>query len=133
MEGVTVNLLVSTTLNAVEAALGNDGDVARSCKLVPGLLSRRLENVATPLTAATLMVPASFAPVGAFRRVMLIGSLLVVTTLPKLSCTCTLTAGASGTLGRPPVGDWPKTNFVGAEGVTWTVVCPLVRPVADAV
>src|SRR3569832_1404990 len=67
----------------------------------------RLENVATPATAATVVVPDSVPPPGLVPMATVTLAAELVTVLPNVSCTVTCTAGAPAT---------PATAFVG-----WTV------------
>src|ERR1035441_9419816 len=53
----------------------------------------RLLNVATPATAATAVVPLSVPPPGLVPIARLTVAVLVVSTSPLLSSTCTVTAG----------------------------------------
>src|SRR5687767_180403 len=64
----------------------------------------RVENVATPLTAATVVVPDSVPPPGLVPMPMVMLAVELVTVFPKESCTVTCTAGAM---------DTPATAFVG--------------------
>src|SRR5436190_442579 len=52
-----------------------------------------VENVATPLTAATLFVPASVPPLGFAPIATVIGPVKPVTTMPEASPAVTFTAG----------------------------------------
>src|SRR5690242_6100179 len=54
----------------------------------------RLENVATPATAAAVAVPESVPLAGLVPIAMVMLFVAVVTVLPDASCTVTLTAGA---------------------------------------
>src|SRR5688572_22104788 len=67
----------------------------------------RLENVATPVTAATVLVPDSVPPPGLAPMATVMLAVELVTVLLNWSCTVTRTAGAM---------DTPATAFVG-----WTV------------
>src|SRR5439155_1305915 len=71
----------------------------------------RLENVATPLTAATVAVPDSVPPPGLVPMATVMLAVELVTVLLKASCTVTCTAGAMET---------PAVAFVG-----WTVKASL--------
>src|SRR3954464_1209235 len=53
----------------------------------------RLENVATPLTAATVAVPDSVPPLGLKPMATVMLAAELVTTFPNESCTATCTAG----------------------------------------
>src|SRR5512132_2965736 len=67
----------------------------------------RLENVATPLAAATVVVPDSVPPLGLLPMATVTLAVELVTVLLNASCTVTFTAGAM---------DTPATALVG-----WTV------------
>src|SRR5258706_292424 len=67
----------------------------------------RLENVATPLTAAAVVVPDSVPPPGLGPRAMVTLAVEAVMVLAKASCTVTRTEGAM---------EVPATAFAG-----WTV------------
>src|SRR5512132_3813419 len=71
----------------------------------------RLENAATPLTAATVVVPESVPPPGLVPIATVMLAVELVTVLLNWSCTVTCTAGAM---------DAPATAFVG-----WTVKASL--------
>src|SRR5262249_49282143 len=60
---------------------------------VPPLFNFKLLNVATPATALTVVVPLSVAPPGLVPIEIVTAAVLLVTTLPLASCTCTVTAG----------------------------------------
>src|SRR5512132_4215276 len=53
----------------------------------------RLENVATPPTATTVVVPDSVPPPGLAPIATLMSAVDLVSVLPKASCTATWTAG----------------------------------------
>src|SRR5689334_23178060 len=53
----------------------------------------RLENVATPATAATVVVPDSVPPPGLVPIATVTFAVELVTVLPNASCTATCTAG----------------------------------------
>src|SRR5437868_1674027 len=72
----------------------------------------RLENVATPVTAATVLVPDSVPPPGLVPMATVTLAVEVVTVLLNASCTVTCTEGATAT---------PATAFDG-----WTVNASLV-------
>src|SRR5512141_2320083 len=72
----------------------------------------RLENVATPLTADTVVVPDSVPPPGFVPMATVMLAVELVMVLLNASCTATCTAGAMAT---------PATAFVG-----WTVNASLV-------
>src|SRR3954453_8591817 len=90
----------------------------------------RLENVATPPTAATVVGPESVPPpgVGPIAAVML--AVELVTVLPNASCTATCTAGAIATPAVAFVGWTGKASWLAAAGV---MLNPAeVAPVSDA-
>src|SRR5512140_229985 len=60
----------------------------------------RLENVATPATAATVVVPDSVPPPGLVPIATVTLAVELVTLFPNASCTATCTAGAMA----PPAG-----------------------------
>src|SRR4051812_30820218 len=72
----------------------------------------RLENVATPLAAATVAVPDSVPPPGLVPMATVTLAVELVTVLLNASCTVTCTAGAMAA---------PATAFAG-----WTVNASLV-------
>src|SRR5687767_6086819 len=72
----------------------------------------RVENVAMPLTAATVVVPNSVPPPGLAPMATVMLAVELVTVLLNWSCTVTRTAGAMAA---------PATAFVG-----WTVNASLV-------
>src|SRR5438552_2077788 len=72
----------------------------------------RLENVATPLAAATVVVPDSAAARGVVQMGMVMMAVELVTVLLNASCTVTCTDGEIAT---------PASSFVG-----WTVNASLV-------
>src|SRR6266851_1601862 len=84
----------------------------------------RLLNVATPLTALTVLVPLSVPPLGLVPMATVIEALLVVTVLPKASWTVTLTAGLIATVDTAFVGCWLNMSLLAAAGLT--VMLPLV-------
>src|SRR5688572_30700081 len=63
---VVQQLLPQVMLNAVLVAAESPTDVAARVKPVPGCSSARLENAATPDTAATVGTPDSPEPAGLF-------------------------------------------------------------------
>src|SRR2546422_2856564 len=96
----------------------------------------RLENVATPLTAATVGVPArvpleGFVPIA---TVMLV--VAVVTVLPWASWTATCTAGVIAAPEVALLGCTVKATFAAGPTLMLMLNALLgapVRPVADAV
>src|SRR5438874_1712545 len=94
----------------------------------------RFEKVATPLTAATVLVPArgSVAGLVGIASVMLV--VAVVTGLPWASWTATCTAGVIAAPATALLGCTVKASFVAAPTpmLNALLVAP-VRPVADAI
>src|SRR6185295_5632605 len=90
----------------------------------------RLENVATPLDAATVAVPESVPPPGLapIAAVMLADEL--VTVFPNASCTVTCTAGAMATPAVAFDGGTVKASLEAAAGVMLnaTEVAPVSAP-----
>src|SRR5437016_799358 len=82
-------------LNAVLAAPAGPVALAASEYPVPTLSILRLANVATPLTAATLVVPASVPPPGFPAIASATLPVNGVAMLPCASCAVTWTAGAT--------------------------------------
>jgi len=92
---VMVNGLLFTLIRPVEAVK----------VYVPAIVNCRLLKVATPFDAATVVVPLTVpAPVDVLDEVMVIGAVELVTTLPKVSCMLTTTAGANAVFIEVPVG-----------------------------
>src|SRR5205809_7218760 len=96
----------------------------------------KVEKVATPLAAATVLVPARVPLAGLvpIARVMLV--VAVVTVLPWASWTATCTAGVFTAPATALLGCTVKASF--AAGPTFrlilnAVLVAPVRPVADAV
>ena len=98
------------------------------------MLRLRSKKVATPLTAATGVVPLSVAPPGLFPSAIATAPLYPVARLPSASSARTLTAGLKIV---PPVivpGCWPNTSCAAAPGVILkTLLVARFRPVAVAV
>src|SRR6185295_9357771 len=94
-------------LNPLEVAPVRATEVALSVYPVPVLSMDRLENVATPFTAATAVVPESTPPPGLLPMASVTLAAELVTVLPNASCTAACTAGLIAT---------PATALVG-----WTV------------
>src|SRR6266567_878903 len=122
---VIASIILEVSANAVLVALVSGVEVAVN-EYVPAIMNVRLLNVATPLTAATVVVPPTFAGV----ELMVIGAVELVTTLLLASSTLTLTAAKGVTL--PPSGLLAggcgvKTSCTGVPGVTLKAV--LIAPV----
>src|SRR5262245_54656860 len=84
-------------LNAAEVAPVSGAEAAVSVYPVPTLSMERLENVATPLTADTVVVPDSVPPPGLVPMATVTLAVELVTVLLKASCTVTCTAGLIAT------------------------------------
>ena len=81
------------------------------------MLIDRFENVATPATAATAVVPASVPPPALFAIAIMTVPVNPVATLPLPSSARTVIAGEMATPAVAPVGCCPKTSCVAAAGV----------------
>src|SRR5688572_30058599 len=77
----------------------------------------RLENVATPATAATVAVPDSVPPPGLAPMATVMFAVELVTVLLNTSCTVTCTAGAIATPATAFVGWTVKASLEAAAGV----------------
>src|SRR5512140_1629007 len=66
----------------------------------------RLENVATPLAAATVVVPDSVPPLGLVPMATVMLAMELVTVLLNASCTVTCTAGEMGTPATVLTAGW---------------------------
>src|SRR3954454_6049410 len=77
----------------------------------------RLENVATPLTADTVVVPESAPPPGLVPMATVMPAVELVTVLLKASCTVTCTAGEMATPAVALVGCTVKASLDAAAGV----------------
>src|ERR1041384_5224855 len=82
------------TVNALLLAPVRPVAVAVRPYSVASPVPRRSQNTATPLTAATVVVPDSVPQAGLPVRASVIPFVAVVTVLPDSSCTATTTAGA---------------------------------------
>src|SRR5256886_12142287 len=100
--------------------------------ILPALF-RLTKKVATPLTAATGVVPLSALPPGLLPSAMATASLNPVATFPKASSARTFTAGLIWRFATVVLGCVPNTSWVAAPGV---ILKPLLvvgfRPVAVA-
>src|SRR6266576_235742 len=94
----------------------------------------KVENVATPFTAATVLVPARIPLAGLVPIATVILLVAVVTVLPCASSTATCTAGVFIAPAAALLGCTVKTSFAAAPALMLNalLVAP-VRPVADAV
>src|SRR5436853_5872224 len=75
-----------------------------------------LENVATPLAAATVVVPDSVPPPGLVPMPMVMLAVELVTVLPNASCTVTCTAGAIATPATALAGWTANASLADAAG-----------------
>src|SRR5438094_10332018 len=91
------------------------------------------EKVATPLTAATVVVPARVPLAGLVPIATVMLVVAVVTVLPWASWTATCTAGVIAAPAAAVLGCTVKASFAAAHptSVDALLVAP-VRPVADA-
>src|SRR3954466_8042428 len=90
----------------------------------------RVENVATPLAADTVVVPDSVPPPGLVPMATVMLALELVTVLLKASCTVTCTAGAIATPAVAVAGWTVKASFEADAGLTLNPA--EVAPVSDA-
>ena len=94
----------------------------------------KVENVATPLTAATLVVPDRVAPPGFTPSATVTVPVKSVATLPWASRAVTCTAGVSVAPAAVFVGCTVTASWVAAPAVTvTTAVCVAVTPAIEAV
>src|SRR5262245_50075350 len=80
-------------VNAVEVAPVKTGRAACREWAVPDLSMDGLKNVATPLAAATVVVPPRSPPPGLVPMATVMFAVALVTVFPNVSCTATCTAG----------------------------------------
>src|SRR5262245_14839382 len=104
-------------LNPDDVATVSRTDADVSVEPVPTLSTDRLENVATPATAATVVVPDSVPPPGLVPIATVTLAVELVTVLLKASCTVTCTAGAIATPAVAFVGWVVKASLDAAAGV----------------
>src|SRR5215468_1908401 len=92
----------------------------------------RLLNVATPLAAATVVVPLSVPPAGLVPMAKVTLALELTTLLPA-SSSCTVTAGVIAWAAAALVGCCRKARWVAADAVMLKLleVAP-VRPLLEA-
>src|ERR1043165_4696222 len=81
----------------------------------------RLENVATPFPAATVVVPDSVPPPGLVPIATVMLAVELGTVFPNASCTVTCTAGAIATPAVAFVGCTVKASRFAAAGLTLKV------------
>src|SRR5262245_32220825 len=82
----------------------------------------RLENVATPLTATTVVVPDSVPPLGLAPMATVMLAVEVVTVLLNASCTVTCTAGVMAAPAISSVGWVVKASLAAAAGLMLNAV-----------
>src|SRR5512140_1788387 len=82
----------------------------------------RLENVATPLTADTVVVPDSVPPPGLVPIATVTRPFKLVTVLPNASCAATCTAGEIATPAVALVGCTVKASLFDAQPPTLNAV-----------
>src|SRR5512140_588389 len=78
----------------------------------------RLENVATPATAATVVVPDNVPPPGLAPIATVTFAVELVTVFPNASCTATCTAGLMALPAVALVGCTMNATLSGAAGTT---------------
>src|SRR2546427_454408 len=123
-------------LNAVLVAPVRPVADAASVQPVPGLLMLRFAKVATPLTAATVGVPARVPLAGLVPIATVMLVVAVVTVLPWASWTATCTAGVIAAPAAALLGCTVKTSFAAGPTLRLMLNALLVapaRPVAVAV
>src|SRR4029453_17708355 len=81
------------------------------------LSMERVENVAMPATADTVVVPDSVPPPGLVPIATVTLAVELVTVLPNVSCTVTCTAGAIATPATALDGWTVKASLLAAAGV----------------
>src|SRR2546425_10347562 len=101
-------------LNAVLAAPAGPVALAASVYPVPTLSMLTFANVATPFTAATLVVPASVPPPGLLTIASATLPVNGVAVLPCASCAVTCTAGVIAAPGVPLEGWTGERRWGGA-------------------
>src|SRR5262245_54321893 len=94
----------------------------------------RLDTLATPPTADTVVVPDSVPPPGLVPMATVMLAVELVTVLPNVSCTATCTAGAMATPAVALVGWTMKASLEAAAGLMLKAdevapVSPLDAPV----
>src|SRR5262245_54321892 len=77
----------------------------------------RLEKLATPFTAATVVVPESVPPPGLLPMATVMLAVELVTVLPNESCTATCTAGLIAAPATELAGCTVKATFEAAAGL----------------
>src|SRR5947199_3787616 len=136
--GCTVNAscvaaAADTVKGLLVAPVGPEAE-AVSVYPVPALLMLRFANVATPLAAATVVVPASVPLPGFAPRAMVTLPLNPVAAVPWASCATTWTAGAIAAPARALLGWTVNSRVAAVPGVILNAaLLPVVTPVAAAV
>src|SRR5204862_1826756 len=101
---------------------------------VPVLLRLKSKKVATPLTAATAVVPLSIPPPGFLPSATVTPPVNPGTTFPNASSARTFTAGLIWRFATVVPGSVPTTSWVAPPGVILkTLLVAGLRPVAVAV
>src|SRR2546421_737819 len=123
-----------TTLNTLLVALVRLVADAVSVYPVPAVSMLRLEKVATPLTAAAVVVPERVPPFGFVPIATMILVVAVITVLPWASWTATRPAAVTAPPAYVLLGCSAKMSLAAAARTMLNalLVAP-VRPVADAV
>src|SRR5439155_1325706 len=100
---------------------------------MPLLSTRSVLKVATPPTAATVVVPDSVPPAGFTPKAIVTLPVKPVATLPWASCAVACTAGVIATPAAALLGCTVNTNRVAAPAVALTAArVRVVHPVAGA-
>jgi hypothetical protein len=94
---------------------------------VPALLIDRPENVATPLTAATVVLPDS-VPLPGFAPIATVTLAVLVVRLPNWSRICTVGAGEIAAPAIALVGCCPNANLLAAAALIDSVCDALANP-----
>src|SRR5205809_516416 len=136
--GCTVNAscvaaAADTVKGLLVALVGPEAD-AVSVYPVPALLMLSLANVATPLAAATVVVPASVPLPGFAPMASVTLPLNPVAVFPWASCATTWTAGVIAASARALLGWTVNSRVAAVPGVILNAaLLPVVTPVAAAV
>src|SRR5512143_1478566 len=134
VEGCTVKTsVVFVTSNGVLVAPGRPPAAVVSVYPLPTWSMLRVEKVATPATAATVVVPDSVPPPGFAPIAMVTLPVNAVAVFPKPSRAVTWTAGVMTPPALEVVGCTVKASCVAEPGVMVNAVLPaVVRPAAPA-
>ena len=126
-----VGCCVKTSCATAAGVTLNPADVVASVLLlncnvypVPALLIPRRENVATPATAATVVIPESAPPTGFTLRVAVTSPVKLVIVWPRASCAATWTAGEIAAPAAVFVGDTVTLSRVGATATVKSELAP---------